>query len=97
MRLNREETIRAHAKHKVGQYSKAITDYSEAINRDPNNRYNYYRRALSKKEIGSSESARDDLQMALLLAEKSDDSTLSIQINQTLSEIQGPIADDIPF
>ena len=90
-------TVRASAKHKVGQYSEAITDYSEAINRDPNNRYNYHRRALSKKEIGASESARDDLKMALLLAEKVNDSALSTQINQTLSEIQGPTEDDIPF
>ena len=90
-------TIRAWAKHELEQYSEAIADYSEAISRDPNNRDNYYRRALSKKEIGSSVSARDDLKMALLLAEKENDSALSTEINQTLSEIQGPTDDDIPF
>ena len=90
-------TLRAHAKHKLGQYSEAITDYSEVISKDPNNRYNYYRRALSKKEIGSSRPAREDLQMALLLAEKANDLGLITHINQVLSEIQGSSEDDIPF
>ena len=89
--------VRAQTKYNIGQYSEAIADYSEAISRDPNNRYNYYRRALAKKEIGPSRLAREDLQMALLLAEKANDLALSTQINQALSEIQGSTEDDIPF
>ena len=90
-------TVRAHAKHEIEQYSEAIADYSEVITRDPSNQHNYYRRALSKQEMGSLRSAREDLEIALLLAEKANDSALSTQINQTLSEIQGPTEDDIPF
>ena len=90
-------TLRARAKHNLGQYNEAIADYSEAISKDPGNRHNYYRRALSKKEMESLSDARDDLEMALMLAEKSNDSELSTQINQVLSEIQDSIDDNIPF
>ena len=90
-------TLRAHANYQIAQYKEAIADYSETIIRDPNSPYNYYRRALSKKEIESLKSAQDDLQMALLLAEKADNSELSTAVNKTLSEIQSSIEDDIPF
>ena len=90
-------TVRAHVKHKIGQYSEAITDYSEAISTNPSHQYNYYRRALAKKEIGSLGSATEDLEIALLLAEKANDSAIITQINQTLSEIRDSIEDDIPF
>ena len=90
-------TLRAGARHKLGQYGEAIADYSVVISRRPSNRYNYYNRALAKKEIGSLESARDDLEMALMLAEKANDSGLVPEINQALSEIPGSSEDDIPF
>ena len=89
---------RARSKFYLQQYNEAIIDYSEAITRGPNNRYCYYMRALSKKEVGDLVSAQEDLQIALLLAEKANDLEFSTQINQALSEIQSSIVeDDIPF
>ena len=90
-------TFRARAKHKLGQYKEAITDYDEVISRNPSNRHNYYNRALAKKGMESLGSARDDLNMALMLAEKANDSVLAPKINQALSEIQDSSEDDIPF
>ena len=90
-------TFRARAKHKLGQYKEAITDYDEVISRNPSNRHNYYNRALAKKGMESLGSARDDLNMALMLAEKANDSVLVPKINQALSEIQDSSEDDIPF
>ena len=89
--------FRARAKHQLGQYNEAIADYSEVISQNPSNRHDYYNRALAKKEIGSLGSAREDLEVAEMLADKANDSALSIQINQTLPEIQVPTEDDIPF
>ena len=90
--------FRARARHKVGQYSESIADYSEVISRNPSNRHDYYNRALAKKKMESLRSARDDLEMALILAEKENDSALLTQINHALSEIQDSIGDDdIPF
>ena len=89
--------LRAQAKHRLGQYNEAITDYSEALSRNPSNHHNYYNRALAKKEMGSLTSARDDLKIALMLAEKANNSALVTQINQVLSEIPGATEDDIPF
>ena len=90
-------SYRARANHQIGQYEEAIADYSEIINRSPNNPYNYYNRALSKKEIGSLGPAREDFQMALLLAEKTNNSELSTAVNNALFEMPSLVEDDIPF
>ena len=89
--------FRARAKYKLGQYRESIADYSEVISQNPSNRHDYYHRALAKKKVESLGSARDDLEMALMLAEKANDSALVTQINQALSEIPGATEDDIPF
>ena len=91
---------RGRAKHSLEQFDEAITNYDEAIRLDPNNLHAYYYRAKAKMKIGELTSAQLDLQLALLLAEKTGDAALIKEINKDISEIEKSLSaleDEIPF
>ena len=91
---------RGRAKHLLKRYDEAITDYDEAIRLDPNDLHAYCYRAKAKMEAGELTSAQPDLQLALLLAEKTGDAELIKEINKDISEIEESLSvsdDDIPF
>lgn len=48
----------------LGYYTKAIEEYSEAINSDPNNAELYYNRGIAKENMGDYEGAIKDYSMA---------------------------------
>ena len=88
---------RGRAKHSLEQYDEAITDYDEAIRLDVNNLHAYRYRAKTKMIFEKWISAQQDLQLALLLAEKTGDAELIREINEEVSEIESAFVDDIPF
>ena len=91
---------RGRAKHLLEQYDEAIADYDEAIRLDVNNLHAYRYRAKAKMEIEKWISAQQDLQLALLLAEKTGDAELIKEIKKDISEIKKllkALEEDIPF
>ena len=88
---------RGRAKHSLEQYDDAIADYDEATRLDPNDLHAYRYRAKAKMETGELTSAQPDLQLALLLAEKTGDAALIKEINKDISEIEESLEDYIPF
>ena len=88
---------RGRANHLLEKYDEAITDYDEAIQRDADNLHAYRYRAKAKMKIGELIPAQLDLQFALLLAEKTDDTELIKEINKDISEAESALEDEIPF
>jgi len=81
------------------RYDEAITDYDEAIRLAPNDLHAYCYRAKAKMKTGELRSAQPDLQLALILAEKTGDAPLIEEINKDISEIEeslGAQEDDTP-
>ena len=104
IRLNSEFSEAYHwrgrARHLLEQYDEAIDDHDEAIRLDVNNLHAYCYRARAKMKTGELTSAQRDLQLALLLAEKTGDAALIREINKDISEIEKSLSaseDDIPF
>ena len=50
--------------HELGQYERAIEDYSETIRLDPRVADAYYNRGLAYQSLGKSEDAERDFQKA---------------------------------
>ena len=89
---------RGRVKHLLEQYDEAIEDHDEAIRLDVNNLHAYCYRARAKMKTRKLTSAQPDLQLALLLAEKTGDAELIKEINKDISEIDRLLReDDIPF
>ena len=84
------------AKYHLEQYSDAIDDFNRATNLEPDSEYFYYWRALTKNKLGESRRAKQDFEMGLLLANKTNNIELINTIEEELSEIETEI-DDIPF
>ena len=76
------------AKSKLGQHSAAISDYNTAIGHKPDNALLYHNRGIAKAMLGRIEKAKQDIQKALKLAEKSGDAPLKTQIEKTLFLIE---------
>ena len=55
------------ARHELGRYRTAISDYSEYIGRNPDEGYTYYLRGLAKHELGCFDAALADIDQANLL------------------------------
>lgn len=51
----------------VGDYEKAVGDYSEALLVDPNNSYAYYNRGITRDRSGDYEGAIEDFSHAIRL------------------------------
>ena len=79
---------RGRAKHSLKRYDEAIADYDEAIRLNANDLQAYCYRAKAKMKIGELTSAQPDLQLALLLAEKTGDAELIEEINKDIAEIE---------
>lgn len=75
------------AKYHNEQYSPAISDFDEFINRNANYAEAYYYRAKAKFGLGNSDGAREDLKKALPLAEVSRDLSLIGYIEGFLNDI----------
>lgn len=72
------------AKGKLGQHVAAITDFDNVIRLKSNNIYAYFNRGYAKGMLGRTLEAKQDLRMALKLAEKSGNVSLKTQIEETL-------------
>ena len=72
------------AKGKLGQHAPAIADFDDVIRLTPNNIYAYFNRGFAQSMLGRTREAKQDLQIALKLAEKAGDVSLKIQIEETL-------------
>ncbi|MDE0637893.1 MAG: tetratricopeptide repeat protein [Candidatus Poribacteria bacterium] len=89
---------RAKVKVELEQYEEAIADYNEALQRKPKNAYIYYMRAQARIQMSEFRSAKEDLDVALLLAREMSEVKLITRINQSISEIESESTeDDIPF
>ena len=88
---------RGRVKHLLERYDEAIEDHDEAIRLDANNLHAYCYRAKAKMKTEKLTSAQTDLQLALLLAEKTGDAALIKEINEDISEIEKSLEDNIPF
>ena len=91
---------RGRAKHSLEEYADAIADYDEATRLDVNNLHAYRYRSKAKMKVEKWTSAQQDLQLALLLAEKTGDAELIKEINKDISEIDKSLSvseDNIPF
>ena len=51
----------------VGEYEKAVEDYSQALQVDPNNSYAYYNRGITQDRSGDYEGAIEDFSQAIRL------------------------------
>ena len=72
------------ARGKLGQHTAAIADFDDFIRLKPNNVYAYFNRGYAKGTLGRTLEAKQDLRMALKLAEKSGNVSLKTQIEETL-------------
>ena len=76
------------AKGKLGQHTAAIADFDNVIRLKSNNIYAYFNRGYAKGMLGRTFEAKQDLRMALKLAEKSGNVSLKTQIEETLRLIE---------
>ena len=79
--------LRGCAKHYQKQYSPAISDFDKFISLNPNYVDAYHYRAEAKFGLGDSNGTREDLEVALLLAEESGDSEFIDYIEGFLNNI----------
>ena len=76
------------AKGKLGRHTAAIADFDNVIRLKSNNIYAYFNRGYAKGMLGRTLEAKQDLRMALKLAEKSGNVSLKTQIEETLRLIE---------
>ncbi|MYB92568.1 tetratricopeptide repeat protein [Candidatus Poribacteria bacterium] len=75
------------AKHHLDHYESAISDYDEAIRLGPDDAEIYYYRAEANFSLRQVPEGKADIQMALQLAEQSDDMDIIKRIEDLLYEI----------
>ncbi|MDE0016399.1 MAG: FRG domain-containing protein [Candidatus Poribacteria bacterium] len=78
---------RAQAKHYQEQYASAISDFDKFISLNPNYVEAYYYRAEAKFGLGNLDGVREDLEIALPLAEQSEDLRLIGYIEGLLNDL----------
>ena len=70
--INKERLVEAYelrgiTKRFLGRYLESISDYSKAIELDPNNSYLYFGRGMSYESLNQNEQALKNLKISLLL------------------------------
>ena len=72
---------------KLEQHAAAIVDYDKAIQIKPDHVPAYYGRGVSRIQLGHTSEAKQDLQTALKLAEKTGDARLKTEIEAILQKV----------
>jgi tetratricopeptide (TPR) repeat protein len=72
LQINKERLVEAYelrggTKRFLGRYLESISDYSKAIELDPNNSYLYFGRGMSYESLNQNEQALKNLKISLLL------------------------------